>query len=81
MARGSVLPLEVILLMNKYEIIPHPYSKKHVLFKVTTRIGRVYACASASVESKPNLLTVQYAWKHNRHNFLPYDEGLGKYTL
>lgn len=68
---------------TKYEVVQHPRSKKHLLFKVTTRAGYVYACASACEPDtfpKPNEASVQYHWKHSRHDFLPYDESSGKFT-
>lgn len=65
--------------MPKFEVAPHPFSKDHLIFKVYSR-GRCYACASASVESKPTVQTVEYHWKHNRQDFLPYDQSQGRYT-
>jgi hypothetical protein len=49
-----------------YEVRPHPFSKKHTLFVVTSR-ERVYACVGAETETKPTPLTVRYLWKQERH--------------
>lgn len=65
-----------------YEVAEHPYSPKHQLLKVTSR-GRVYACVSAADDSvkATTPLMVRYLWKHNRHNFLPYNESLGTFSI
>lgn len=66
-----------------FEYVQHPHSKLHLLMKVTTSRGNVYACASAwepGDSLKPSSpQAVQYAWKHTRHLFLPYDESTGRY--
>lgn len=69
---------------TQFLVIPHPYSKRHLLLKVITSSGRVYASPSAWEKSEDSILaienpkptpqTVQYHWKHNRHDFLPYNE-------
>jgi hypothetical protein len=68
--------------MTRYEVVRHPHSPEHLLFKVTHR-GRVYAstCAWEPGEDNPvpNAQTVEYSWKHGRHQFLPYDESRGCY--
>ena len=68
-----------------FEFVQHPHSKLHLLMKVTTARGNVYACASAwepgdSNEKPFRPQAVQYAWKHARHLFLPYDESTGRYV-
>ena len=62
-----------------FEVLPHPLSKKHTLFKVTSR-GYVYAAIGADAETKPTPETVRYLWKHERHEFLPYDESTGRFV-
>jgi hypothetical protein len=61
-----------------FTVAPHPFSKEHTLFKVTTR-GRVWACVGADRDTLPTPATVRYLWKHERHEFLPYDESTGKF--
>jgi hypothetical protein len=66
-----------------FEVVRHPLSKNHLLFKVTTKSGYVYACASAwepDVVPRPCANTVQYLWKHSQHDFLPYDESTGHFV-
>ncbi len=63
------------------QVRDHPHSEKHLLFVVTFR-GRVYACASAwepGTEPKPSVDSVSYFWRHNRHQFLPYNESTGTF--
>jgi hypothetical protein len=68
-----------------FEVVQHPHSPKHLLFQVTTRNGNVFACASAwdpdneEPNTKPIPQTVEYHWKHSRHDFLPYDSSTGSY--
>ena len=69
---------------TSFEVVAHPYSDKHLLFKVIAK-GRVFACASAWEEGdegdednpKPTTSAVQYLWRHNRQCFLPYNETTG----
>jgi hypothetical protein len=66
-----------------FEVTKHPYSPKHLLLKVTSR-GRVYACISALQDDLSKAATpamVRYLWKHNRHEFLPYNESLGTFSI
>lgn len=65
-----------------YEVVPHPFSPKHQLLKVTSK-GRVYACVSALDETvkETTALMVRYLWKHDRHAFLPYNESLGTFSI
>ena len=69
---------------TKFEVVPHPLSKKkHILFKVTTASGYVYACTSEwtpEIRPKPDSRTVQYLWKHYRFEFLPYNEMDGTFV-
>ncbi len=70
-----------------FEVRQHPHSDKHLLLVVIFR-GRVYAQASAydpdgfnmnGENVKPTTSTVQYAWRHGRYEFLPYDESTGRF--
>ncbi len=70
-----------------YEVRPHPFSPEHLLLVVNFR-GRVYAQVSAydpegfnmnGENVKPTTSTVQYAWRHGRYEFLPYDESTGRF--
>lgn len=62
-----------------YTVMSHPFSKEHTLFKVTSR-GRVWAAVGADTDTQPNANTCQYLWKHERHEFLPYDESTGHFV-
>jgi hypothetical protein len=63
-----------------YAVLPHPFSKEHTLFKVTSR-GHVWAAVGADTDTQPTPETVQYLWKHERQEFLPYDESTNKPDL
>jgi len=67
-----------------FEVRVHPRSKEHLLLVVTTGRGYVYACSSAWTPEdgtpKPNAQTIQYLWKHDRYQFLPYNETEGCYA-
>lgn len=66
-----------------YEVVPHPHSSGHLLFKVTDVHGHVFACASAWEPDNfpaPNFRTVMYHWRTNRKDFLPYNESTGTFT-
>lgn len=69
-------------LKTVFSVEAHPYSPRHLLFKVVTG-GRVWACASAwdgEAEPKPGVAEVRYCFEHSRHQFLPYNEVMGVYV-
>lgn len=64
--------------MTTAEITVHPTSQQHVLAKIITSSGRVYACSWA--EPFPRSANdVLRAWKEDRRNFLPYNETTGSF--
>jgi len=69
-----------------FAVDQHPYSPKHFLLKVYAK-GKCFACPCGShsddelqPSEPPTTSAAQYAWRHQRHMFLPYDEHRGMFV-
>ena len=64
--------------MIEVEIVNHPTSTNHKVYKVITAKGRVYGCTWA--EPFPTVEEVIHMWRENRKAFHPYDESVEVYV-